>query len=64
METTAQENEEFFTVEEMAEKLKMSTRTIRRHIKAGNITYFKLGREFRIPVSEIERLTVPRKKTI
>lgn len=53
-------NEKFYTVEEFAEKLRMSAQTIRRHIRAGEIFAFKIGEgkqsSYRIRESELIRL--------
>ncbi|HLD31152.1 MAG TPA: helix-turn-helix domain-containing protein [Patescibacteria group bacterium] len=39
---------EFYLVEELAEKLRVSKMTIYRYIKAGKIKAYKIGKEFRI----------------
>lgn len=45
---------EFYLVEELAEKLRVSNMTIYRYIKAGKIKAYKIGKEFRIKVSDFE----------
>lgn len=45
----------FFTVDEVAEKLKLSTETIRRYIRSGDIEVYKFGREFRIDEEAFEK---------
>lgn len=45
-----------FTLEETAEYLKVDPRTITRWISSGKLKAAKIGREWRIPKSEIERL--------
>lgn len=41
---------------EVAKKLGVSTMTVRRWIKAGKIKAYQIGKEFRIPESEVLRL--------
>jgi excisionase family DNA binding protein len=48
-------NQEFFTVEELALKLRVSNMTIYRYIKAGKIQALKIGKEFRIEKEEFDR---------
>jgi excisionase family DNA binding protein len=45
-----------YTPQELAALLKMSKDTVYRAIAAGEIKAVKLGRLYRIPVSEVERL--------
>ena len=42
-----QENE-FYLVEELGKKLRVSNMTIYRYIKAGKVQAYKIGKEFRI----------------
>ena len=42
------QNEEFYLVEELAKKLRVSDMTIYRYIKAGKINAYKIGKAFRI----------------
>lgn len=46
--------EEFYTAEELAEKLRVNIMTIYRYIKAGKIKAYKFGKEFRVEKSEFE----------
>lgn len=46
---------EFLTVEEVAKILKVNKMTIYRYIKAGKITAYKVGKDFRIKKGEFER---------
>jgi putative molybdopterin biosynthesis protein len=46
--------ETYFTVEEVAERLKVSNMTVYRWIKAGNLAAYKIGGEFRITERDIE----------
>jgi excisionase family DNA binding protein len=47
--------EEFYTAKELAEKLKLNVMTIYRHIKAGKLRAFKIGKEFRIEAKDFSR---------
>ncbi len=40
--------EEFFTAQELADKLKLNVMTIYRYIKSGKLIAYKIGKEFRI----------------
>lgn len=43
---------EFYLVEELADKLRVSHMTIYRYIKRGKIKAYKIGKEFRIDKEE------------
>ncbi len=43
---------EFYLVEELAERLRVSNMTIYRYIKAGKLKACKIGKEFRIEQEE------------
>lgn len=43
-----QEQKEFYLVEELAEKLRVSNMTIYRYIKESKLQAHKIGKEFRI----------------
>jgi len=47
---------EFLTFAATAERLGKNYETIRRWHKKGQLTAVKLGREYLVPVSEIDRL--------
>jgi excisionase family DNA binding protein len=47
--------ERYFTVEEVADRLRVSHMTVYRWIKAGKLGAYKLGGEFRITEQDIER---------
>ena len=53
--------ETYFTVEEVAERLKVSHMTVYRWIKAGNLGAYKLGGEFRITEEDVERFLEDRR---
>lgn len=48
-------DETYFTVEEVAERFKVSHMTVYRWIKAGELDAYKIGGEFRITEAAIER---------
>lgn len=45
-------NKEFYLVEELAKKLRLSNMTIYRYIKAKKLKAYKLGKAFRIDKEE------------
>ncbi len=47
---------EFYLVDELAEKLRVNPMTIYRYIHAGKLSAAKIGKEYRIPKVEFERL--------
>ena len=46
---------EFYTVEELADKLKVSEQTIRLWIRQGKLESYQFGRAHRIPAESFER---------
>ncbi len=46
------QEKEFYLVEELAEKLRVSEMTIYRYIKAKKVKAYKIGKEFRIDKAE------------
>lgn len=46
------ESKEFYLVEELAERLRVSNMTIYRYVKAGRLKAYKIGREYRIDKTE------------
>ena len=44
--------QEFYTAQELAEKLRVNIMTIYRYIRAGKLKAYKLGKEFRIDKKE------------
>lgn len=50
---------ELYTSKEVAEILKVSQQAVRNMIDRHEIKAVKIGRAYRIPVSEIERITTP-----
>lgn len=44
--------QEFYTAQELAEKLRVNIMTIYRYIKAGKLKAHKIGKEFRIDKKE------------
>lgn len=47
--------DEFFTVEELADRLKVSEQTIRLWIREGRLEAYKFGRAHRVPASALQR---------
>lgn len=45
---------DFYTAQELADKLRVNVMTIYRYIKAGKLKAHKIGKEFRIKHSEFE----------
>lgn len=52
---TSTMSHEFYTAQELADKLRVNVMTIYRYIKAGKLQAHKIGKEFRISTSEFER---------
>jgi len=46
---------EFYTAQELAEKLQVNIMTIYRYIKAKRLKAYKIGKEFRIDKAEFNR---------
>jgi excisionase family DNA binding protein len=53
--------ERFYSLEEIAERLRVSNQTIRRWIKSGRLTAYKPGREWRIRPSDLEEFLEARR---
>ena len=51
----SQGEKEFYTAQNLADKLEVNIMTIYRYIKAGRISAYKIGKEFRINKDEFER---------
>lgn len=50
---------DLMTVTEVAKVLRMTSQAIRDMIKRGEISAVRVGRQYRIDRSEIERITTP-----
>ncbi len=46
---------EFYTAQELADKLRVNIMTIYRYIKAGKLEAYKIGKEFRIDKEELDK---------
>ena len=46
---------EFYTAQELADKLRVNIMTIYRYIKAGKLKAYKIGKEFRIDKKEFQK---------
>jgi len=49
------DKKEFYTAEELAEKIRVNIMTIYRYIKAGKLKAYKIGKEFRIDKEEFNK---------
>lgn len=47
--------QEFYTAQELADKLQLNIMTIYRYIKAGKLKAYKIGKEFRIDKKEFNK---------
>ena len=47
-------NKEFYTAQELANKLQVNVMTIYRYIKAKKLKAYKIGKEYRIDKAEFE----------
>ena len=57
------EEHEFYTADELAQKLRVNIMTIYRYIKAGKLSAHKIGKEFRIDRREFDKfLNITRTK--
>ncbi len=45
---------DFYTAQELAEKLEVNIMTIYRYIKAGRLSAYKIGKEFRIAKKDFD----------
>ncbi|PIR37291.1 MAG: DNA-binding protein [Candidatus Zambryskibacteria bacterium CG10_big_fil_rev_8_21_14_0_10_42_12] len=52
---TNQKEKEFYLVEELAKKIRVSNMTIYRYIKKGKVKAYKIGKEFRIEKGEFNK---------
>ena len=48
-------DKEFYTAQELADKLQVNVMTIYRYIKAGKLMAYKIGKEFRIEKGEFNK---------
>lgn len=49
------QDKEFYTAQDLADKLGVNIMTIYRYIKAGKLKAYKIGKEFRIDRGELQR---------
>ena len=47
--------QEYYTANELADKLRINIMTIYRYIKAGKLKAYKIGKEFRIDKKEFNK---------
>jgi excisionase family DNA binding protein len=48
------QQKEFYLVEEVAQKLRVSNMTIYRYIEAGKLKAYKIGKEYRIKIEDYD----------
>jgi len=48
-------SKEFYTAQELADKLRVNVMTIYRYIDGGKLKAYKLGKEFRIDKEEFDK---------
>ena len=58
-----QPDKEFYTAQELADRLDLNVMTIYRHIDRGTLTAYKIGKEFRIDRVEFEKFLKRAKTT-
>jgi putative molybdopterin biosynthesis protein len=46
---------QFYTIDEIAELLKISYLTVFRWVKAGKLTAYKVGKQYRIDVQDLNK---------
>jgi excisionase family DNA binding protein len=56
--------ETYYTLPEVAERLKVSRRTVYRWVQAGDLSAYKLGGEFRITKRDLEHFLEPRRTVV
>ena len=54
-------NETYYTLAEIAEKLKVSYRTAYRWVQAGELSAYKLGSDWRVAESDLQAFLQARK---
>lgn len=55
-------NEQYYSIEEVAKKLKVSYLTVYRWIRAGKLKSYKAGKQYRIDEAELNEFIGKRKK--
>lgn len=53
---------QFYTIEEIAELLKVSYLTVFRWVKAGKLTAYKVGKQYRIDIQDLNNFLEKSKK--
>ena len=57
--TSSLSNMKFFTVNEVADMMRVSPMTVYRMVHSGDVPAIRFGRSFRIPESAVLRLVYP-----
>jgi excisionase family DNA binding protein len=55
--TDSPELQTLVTTDELAQRLRCHTETIRRALRSGRLRGLKIGRRWRIPLGEIEKIS-------
>ena len=56
------EEADFYTTDEVAQKLNVNIETVRRLIRSGKLAAIQIGLNYRIPVAEYDRFATPAPK--
>lgn len=62
MNSPEKNSQQFYTIEEVAKLLKVSYLTVFRWIKAGKLVAYKLGKQHRIEISDLNKFLQSSKK--
>lgn len=57
------EEKDFYTAQELADKLRVNVMTIYRYINSGKLTAYKIGKEYRIDKIEFNKFLIKVKTT-
>lgn len=57
------EEKDFYTAQELADKLRVNVMTIYRYISSGKLTAYKIGKEYRIDKIEFNKFLIKVKTT-
>ena len=56
-----QDNKEFYTAKQLAEKLQVNVMTIYRYINAKKLSAYKIGKEFRVNIEDFDKFMIKNK---
>ncbi len=52
-------SQELYSIEQVAERLKLHVRTVRRYVREGRLKAVRIGKQYRITRSDLEAMTGP-----